>query len=685
MKYLYKISLTLTVLFAFSAKVIFSQEIKKLPETINFPGLRATSPYINYAGNKLVFVRMDEERPRIYETEKDADGNWIMQVPLKIINRMDSTMKCIFQAPAYNHDATELYFSVFYESKDSSANIYHTFKKNGEWQKPTKLPTVINSTGHETDPSISPDGKTLYFARQIVNDELKKFDCYAIYRSQNIEGVWQTPQTLPEPVNDGCDRAPRIMPDGKTIFMRSVRNDGATGTDIYYAKEVEKNVWLSPILVSEFSTPADDMYPSVDVNGNIYFQRAEGTREKDPHYIWQGKLPQQFQLDKILFIKGKISDLNTNIPLKATIKLIDPGSSVVLAEYKNDDITGEYSFALPQGRKYRLDFHAQGYSHTFRNTDTRNLKENTTETFDIQLYSKVNLILNIYDAEIYEPLNADLKVTNIKTGGIESVKPEKLSYGRFRFTLPLGTGYRFEASQKHYETAGFELDLSDVVVFDEFERDIELAVSKIDVEINLTDEATGAGVETDIVITNLSTNERIVTNGKTDADGKLKIKLRDGENYEISVTPKGYGFYNTTLDLTDERRNNRVDAKLTPLTTATTIKLNNINFESNSADINEGSFTELENVLKLLKINTQLKIEISAHTDDVGSDTYNLKLSEKRAGSVVEYLMTNGISVNNLIAKGYGESAPAFKPANTDQNRALNRRVELKVVEVTNE
>ncbi len=684
MNYHLTIRLLCTALLLFLTKVMFSQDIKKMQETINFPQTRSTSPYINYAGDKLVFVRMEDERTRMYETFKDADGNWSMPAKIDIINILDSdSLRCLFQAPAYNHDATELYFSVFYQYKDSSANIWHTHKKNGVWQKPEPLPTIVNSKAHETDPSISPDGKTLYFARHIENDELKRFDCYRIYRSERIDRVWTEAKALPEPVNDGCDRAPRIMPDGKTIFMRSVRNDGNTGTDIYYAKEVEKNVWLSPILVTEFSTPEDDMYPTVDVNNNIYFQRAEGTRDKDPHYIWQGQLPTRFKLDKILFVKGKISDLNTNIPLKSTIKLIDPGSSVILAEYQNDDITGEYSLTLPQGRNYRVDFHAEGYSHTFKNIDTKGLKENTTEVFDVQLYSKVSLILNIYDAEIYEPLNAEIKVTNVNTGAPEPVKPEKLSDGRFRFTLPLGPAYRFEASHKHYISSGFELDLSDVVVFDEFERDIELAVGKAEIEISLTDELSGEGIETEITITNLSTNEKIVTTEKTDSDGKLKIKLRDGERYEINVTPKGYAFYNTTLDLSDERRKRKVDAKLTPLTTATTIKLNNIIFESNSAELNESSYTELNQLLELLKINTQLKIEISAHTDDVGSDTYNLKLSDKRAASVTRYLTTQGIESEKLIAKGYGEYAPAFKPVNTDQNRALNRRVELKVIEIT--
>ncbi len=89
----------------------------------------------------------------------------------------------------------------------------------------------------------------------------------------------------------------------------------------------------------------------------------------------------------------------------------------------------------------------------------------------------------------------------------------------------------------------------------------------------------------------------------------------------------------------------------------------------------------MDRVVKLLKNNPEIKIEISAHTDDVGSETYNLKLSERRAESVTEYITDKGIPGEALIAKGYGESQPAFLPADIDENREKNRRVEMKIIE----
>ena len=109
------------------------------------------------------------------------------------------------------------------------------------------------------------------------------------------------------------------------------------------------------------------------------------------------------------------------------------------------------------------------------------------------------------------------------------------------------------------------------------------------------------------------------------------------------------------------------------------MELENITFASNSADIASSSYEELNRLVDLLKLNTQFKVEISAHTDDKGADAYNMKLSDRRANSVVNYLRLKGIPSNRLVAKGYGKTKPLV-PNTSDENRAKNRRVEFKII-----
>jgi OmpA-OmpF porin, OOP family len=109
-------------------------------------------------------------------------------------------------------------------------------------------------------------------------------------------------------------------------------------------------------------------------------------------------------------------------------------------------------------------------------------------------------------------------------------------------------------------------------------------------------------------------------------------------------------------------------------------RLQNLNFEFDSAKLLPASEVILDEVVTVLKNNPTVKIEIEGHTDGKGSDEYNMKLSQNRADSVHKYLITKGIEAARLSTKGYGESKP-IADNNTDEGRAQNRRIELTVVQ----
>jgi len=101
------------------------------------------------------------------------------------------------------------------------------------------------------------------------------------------------------------------------------------------------------------------------------------------------------------------------------------------------------------------------------------------------------------------------------------------------------------------------------------------------------------------------------------------------------------------------------------------------NFDFNKAVVKKIYYPQIAKIARILKDNPQMKIEIAGHTDDIGSDEYNLKLSQKRAEAVKEILVKKyGIDPSRIIARGYGEKYPLV-PNTSSTNRALNRRVEI--------
>jgi len=107
--------------------------------------------------------------------------------------------------------------------------------------------------------------------------------------------------------------------------------------------------------------------------------------------------------------------------------------------------------------------------------------------------------------------------------------------------------------------------------------------------------------------------------------------------------------------------------------------LNNVFFDFDKWDLRPESYIELNRVVKLLAENPAIEIEMAAHTDSRGSDEYNFKLSDNRAKSVMDYIISKGIPVDRITSHGYGESKPV-STNDTDDGRQLNRRVEFTIL-----
>ncbi len=120
--------------------------------------------------------------------------------------------------------------------------------------------------------------------------------------------------------------------------------------------------------------------------------------------------------------------------------------------------------------------------------------------------------------------------------------------------------------------------------------------------------------------------------------------------------------------------------ELKPGEVGESVVLPNIYFDFNKATLRPESYPELNKVVKLMNDYATLKIEIGGHTDSVGTEAVNLKLSQDRAASVVKYLVDHAVSRDRLVAKGYGKSKPIESNA-TEEGRAKNRRIEFTVLE----
>jgi outer membrane protein OmpA-like peptidoglycan-associated protein len=194
------------------------------------------------------------------------------------------------------------------------------------------------------------------------------------------------------------------------------------------------------------------------------------------------------------------------------------------------------------------------------------------------------------------------------------------------------------------------------------------------------DKKTNAGLPSTVVLTDVNSRQ-IISKLQTDEEGNYLITLPVGKNYAFNVHRKGYLFYsqNFNIDSTSTDSVFNVDIPLEPIEANAKIILKNVFFDTKKTDLKPASITELDNVVRLMNENPNMKILISGYTDNVGKPADNLKLSTGRAIAVVNYLVSKGINKDRLSFKGFGEANP-IATNDTEEGRALNRRTELSVV-----
>lgn len=164
--------------------------------------------------------------------------------------------------------------------------------------------------------------------------------------------------------------------------------------------------------------------------------------------------------------------------------------------------------------------------------------------------------------------------------------------------------------------------------------------------------------------------------------GNFFVSIEANKNYALQIQKNNYLFYSQNINLKEissQQKPYELEILLQPIASNNKITLNNVFFDFDKSELNAVSFLELDKVVELLQKNPTLKIEIAGHTDNKGDKKYNQILSQKRAESVVNYLVQKGITATRLTAKGYGDIMPVV-PNDTEENKTKNRRTELKIL-----
>jgi outer membrane protein OmpA-like peptidoglycan-associated protein len=557
---------------------------RPLGPPVNTPQFNEYAPSISANNKTMIFEtdRAGEGKWELYYTTKNEKNKWTVAKPITNINKVGKENDLI-GGPSISYDGKTLFFFASFEGGQGDMDIYYSTWNGTDWSEPKATGNNINTKAYEGFPSVSVDGKTLYFIRDNFSKRKDKALCYSIWASKKQEdGTWGVAEKLPAPINGDCEKSPRIMADNRTLIFSSVRKDGVGGFDLYQSFQEDDGSWATPINLEYINTEEDEQFASVSAAGDLMYYYTAGD-------IYTVTIPDKYRKYKLVTVDGKVVDAITKQPLatKLTSKSNNPKEKPISTVV---DANGLFSIIYRVGSKYEIS------------------------------------------------------------------------------TTPLNDYFPYRGS----------MDMSVAKETDNIEKNIELIPKKIPYQFQLLDKETKAILkDPKVKVMDVETKQLLEVKVEKDI---ATVTVEIGKAYKFAANALGYTFFSRGFkpDTADVFKDRLKKVPLAILKKDAVVQLQDITFETGKADLKPESNEELDRLVSLLEGNQTIKVEISAHTDDVGNDDSNLKLSEKRAKTVVDYLVSKNIKADRMIAKGYGETQPLV-PNDTDENKAKNRRVQFKI------
>ncbi|XOV93870.1 MAG: OmpA family protein [Bacteroidota bacterium] len=370
--------------------------LERLPDEINRLRMQYF-PVLTVDNNVLIFTAQGDNSDEELLISYKVNGNWSRPESISPnINSPSNEGACTISADG----RTLIFTSCNGRQGMGSCDLYISQREGNAWSNPKNMGPVVNSVGWESQPALSADGKTLYFASSRPGG-LGARDIWVT----KYNGIgWSEPQNLGSNINTSEDDiTPFIHVNGQSLFFSSKGREGLGGYDIYLSNK-EENGWSKPInLGYPINSFNDEVGIFITADGQTaYFSKEiiENSR------VVKGEL-MMFQIKNDTLVKntssyvtGRVLNEDTQQPLQADFSMEDLNQSGTIYEVSSDSVTGRYFLVLTQGHEYGVFVSKDNYLFedlTFKSSSSSFLKPDTVDIYLRPIKEGVSMILeNVY-------------------------------------------------------------------------------------------------------------------------------------------------------------------------------------------------------------------------------------------------------------------------------------------------
>lgn len=627
--------------------------------------------------NNIFFANLYLEQCKVARTQMASPKN----VYLKNIGSAINT-----QAPEYSPvislDGSALYFTsrrrwvkgdsdkgLDPRNNQYPEDIYVSYRDfDSTWMEPIRL-EFCDPLQNEATIAVSPDERRVYAYMDTQGNGDIFYSDFSTNKFQEVTHLDN------KKINtDAWETHATVSPDGKTMYFVSNRKGGFGGRDIYYSMKQKDGTWGDPVNMGpNINGPMDEESPFVSIDNSTLYFSSNGNKSMGGFDVFMSASDGK---------GGWGPASNLGYPINSTCDDVFYTTTV-------NGLTGYLTSVRADGKGEKDIYEIKNNYLGIRNVAVLNGKINVIGDKplpeDVYVTLKCLDCENPYDLKIYPRLR-----DGVFMNALDPCKQYEISFS-------------YEKSgKKNFYTDQFKTDCTKEYseVYREFWLDVDeqLIVKPYYVAGTITDSKTNAklnGVSVSLV--NKKTGKTLYqlptnANGTYKTDTLGGMKQGDLVDFELKLEKPGYVTMTYDVPVTlAEASEIRIDRSLAKNEAGTDIGLNvnPIYFDYNKWDIRPDAAKELDKIVKIMKENPGIKIELGSHTDSRGKDDYNMKLSDQRAKASARYIVSKGIAANRISGKGYGETQ--LKVSDEEINRMktweekeeghqLNRRTEFLIV-----